>query len=386
MLWHLLTPEYPPDCGGVGDYTALLAGALSAAGDLVHVWHPRPAHHAASTSSSSSSRGLTVHQLPDRFRRGSRTLLDRAFVEAPGIILVQYVPSAYGLRGGNVPFCRWLLRTRRTGADVRVMFHEPFFYFGFNRPWRNALAITQRLMAALMIRASRTSYVSTESWLDHLVPFGPIDGASVLTIPATITVDPPASLVASWRERIRGDAETVIGHFGTYGDHVAAELQQVVPAIWRTLPRARVLLVGDGSREFADRIGASPGGASVAGTGRLSALDAAAALRACDVLVAPFPDGATTRRTSLMAALTTGRAVVTTDGRLTERVWRETGAAALAPSGNAASFAREVKRLADDAVVRTAQGTRGRRVYDERFDLAHSVSALRQSMDAVPVR
>ena len=23
--WHLVAPEYPPGCGGVGDYTALLA-------------------------------------------------------------------------------------------------------------------------------------------------------------------------------------------------------------------------------------------------------------------------------------------------------------------------------------------------------------------------
>ena len=40
MTWHVLTGEYPPDCGGVGDYTAALAHALADAGDTVHVWTP----------------------------------------------------------------------------------------------------------------------------------------------------------------------------------------------------------------------------------------------------------------------------------------------------------------------------------------------------------
>ena len=38
MTWHVLTGEYPPDCGGVGDYSADLARALAETGDLVHVW------------------------------------------------------------------------------------------------------------------------------------------------------------------------------------------------------------------------------------------------------------------------------------------------------------------------------------------------------------
>ena len=31
--WHILTGEYPPECGGVGHYTRLVARGLAAAGD-----------------------------------------------------------------------------------------------------------------------------------------------------------------------------------------------------------------------------------------------------------------------------------------------------------------------------------------------------------------
>src|SRR5262245_7794914 len=382
MFWHVLTPEYPPRCGGVGDYTQSLAAALAEAGDVVHVWYPS----SQQASRSDTSPRLVAHELPDRFGRRSRDVLDRAFAGMPGTILVQYVPNAFGLRGNNLPFCRWLLGRRRSGADVRVMFHEPFFYFGVERPWRNALAVTQRLMATLLIRASRPLYLSTEAWFDYLAPFGPVAEASVLPIPSNLTIDPPASLVAGWRDRVGAGRQVLLGHFGTYGAHVAGELRHVLPAIWRALPAVRVLLVGDGSVEFADGLKAlAPSPSSVEGTGRLTATDAAAALRGCDVLVAPFPDGVTTRRTSLMAALTTSRPVVTTDGPLTENVWRETGAVALVPVGDAVSFANEGGRLVHDGPCREARGARGRRVYDERFDLAHSVKALRHAGAAVPV-
>ena len=36
--WHFLTGEYPPDRGGVADYTALVAAGLAKHGCAVHVW------------------------------------------------------------------------------------------------------------------------------------------------------------------------------------------------------------------------------------------------------------------------------------------------------------------------------------------------------------
>jgi glycosyltransferase involved in cell wall biosynthesis len=374
MLWHIVTPEYPPGCGGVGDYTALVAAALASEGDAVHVWHPGRGSAAAA---SEARAGVITHLLPDPFGRRSRAMLDRAFGETPGTVLVQYVPNAFGLRGVNLPFCRWLLRLRNSGADVRVMFHEPFFYFGAERPWRNALALAQRAMASLMLRASATVYLSTDAWLRYLSVYGDVADAHTLAVPATIAVDPAASLVDEWKQRIASDAALVVGHFGTFGDHVSRELRDVLPHIFARRPHARVLLVGDGSRAFADRIRALTGARDVVATGRLPADAAAAALRACDVLIAPYRDGVTTRRTSVMAALTTGRPVVTTDGPLTEPVWRATNAVLMVPSGDAPALADAVDRVAGDRAFAALAGARCRRLYDERFALRHTVAALR---------
>ena len=352
--WHLLAPEYPPRCGGVGDYTALVADGLMAAGDRVTVWHP----------------GV----LPDRFGAGSRDAIASALARDPGILLVQYVPSALGLRGMNIPLCHWLARLAQTGSDVRLMFHEPFFYFGLHRPWRNVLALVQRRMAAVLLQSAKRVYYSTESWRRLLEPYGSPPSVEVLPIPATIPVDVPDEAIAFFKARYGGDP--LIGHFGTYGEHVAGKLVQIVPPLLQRLPRARVLLAGRGADPFVQRFehGAR---ASMDVLGEQDGLSIAAALRACDVLVQPFPDGVTTRRTSMMAALSSGRPVVTTRGALTEAVWDGEGVA-IAPAGQPARFVDEVARLAADAARRDALGAQGRRLYDERFALAGTIGRLRR--------
>jgi glycosyltransferase involved in cell wall biosynthesis len=370
--WHVLAPEFPPDCGGVGDYTALLATGLADAGDRVHVWYPDGSIVPVERTIGAR---LTVHSLPDRFGRGSRRALAAALSTTPGIVLLQYVPGAFGARGLNLPFCRWVAGLRRGGADVRVMFHEPFFYFGIARPWRNVFAVVQRAMAAILLRASTRVYYSTETWTRLLSPYGPQTDVDVLPIPATIPADVPEDAIARARGCRRG--AFVIGHFGTYGDHVARQLDAILPALLRRLPDARVLLVGAGSEAFARTL-APDVRDRVDATGRLPGAEAAAALRACDLLVQPYPDGITTRRTSAMAALTTSVPLLTTAGALTEPVWAQTSAAALAPAGDVPALVDIAVGLADDPAARAALGARGRDLYDARFALDVTIARMRR--------
>ena len=59
--WHLITGEYPPQPGGVADYTRLVAQGLADVGDKVHVWTQ------TAEGVPYDDRGVTVHFLPDCF-------------------------------------------------------------------------------------------------------------------------------------------------------------------------------------------------------------------------------------------------------------------------------------------------------------------------------
>ncbi len=357
--WHILTGEFPPSTGGVGDYTAQLAAALEKAGDHVMVWTP----------------GQT---LPDRFGAQSRRVLEAALRDTPGIALLQYVPNALGARGMNVSFCLWLRALARGGTDVRVMFHEPYFYFTLARPWRNALAIAQRIMARVLLDASTVVYVSTPTWRRYLAPPGatPLE---VLPIPSNIQSTATAADAEPFRCAMAPSGQPIVGHFGTYGDHVSDELNRVLPSLATRMPDARFAFVGAGSREFLSRLDAThPDIASRSwASGRLSAKDVSSALRACDVLAQPYPDGITTRRTSAMAGLEHGIATVTTSGELTEPVWTECGAVRLVPAADAPAFADAVAALVRDPAAARALGRRGADIYAARFSLERTIAILR---------
>src|SRR5262245_35034850 len=95
--WVLITGEYPPEPGGVSDYTRLVARGLAAAGDEVHVWAP-----AASPSlSEPSDPGVSVHRLRGKFGRRDMEMLDSSLkrLAKPFRLFVQYVPHAFGRKG-----------------------------------------------------------------------------------------------------------------------------------------------------------------------------------------------------------------------------------------------------------------------------------------------
>jgi len=358
LRWHILTGEYPPAAGGVGDYTAQLAAALESAGDRVTVWTP----------------GST---LPDRFGRRSREVLDAAFRADPGVVLLQYVPNALGARGMNLPFCLWLRDRSREGADVRVMFHEPYFYFTVVKPWRNVLAATQRVMARVLLDSSKRAYAPTETWRRHLTQRNGT-ALDVLPVPSNIPSVSP-SHGGRYRGEIAPAGEPIVGHFGTYGDHVERELFRVLPRVADRCAAARFAFIGVGSVEFVSRLAGRHRTVAARSwaSGRLDADAVSSALSACDVLMQPYPDGITTRRTSAMAGLQHGVPTVTTAGALTERIWAESRAVVLAPADDAAALADAVAGLLSDAPAAQALGRRGAEVYERHFSLARTVTVLR---------
>ena len=368
--FHLLTGEYPPDRGGVADYTHAVAHGLASRGFAVHVWSPAAAADEAN---------VHVHRLPDRFGRASRDAIEAALIETPGCVLVQYVPNAFGARGMNLRFCAWLLHLRRRNVDVRVMFHEPYFYFS-RHPLRNVLAATQRAMAAMLLAAATMVYVSTDTWVRYLRPWARASKRMVpLPIPATIPSACDRDLMQTWRERfVKGHAGTeVVGHFGTYGAHLAQELEGLVPLILAR-PQAQFICLGGGSEVFAARLqGSHPSLAPrIDATGPLAPAQLTAALRACDVVVQPYPDGVTTRRTSVMAALANGVPVVSTAGPLTEPIWAATGAVALAPASDHRAIADATFALLRDDRRRIAMRDAGRLMYETHFALARTIEGL----------
>jgi glycosyltransferase involved in cell wall biosynthesis len=373
VIWHVLTGEYPPQLGGVADYTRLVARGLADAGETVHVWT------APTNGRAVDDRGVTVHELPDRFGLRSLSYLSQALdrFPAPRRLLVQYVPHAFGWKAANVPFC-WWLRSRRRDS-IWVMFHEVAFPFERGAPLaHNALAAVNRVMAGLVGGSAERAFVSIPEWrhdIGHLLT--PQTDVEWLPVPSHIAVVDDDAGVERIRTRYAAGCP-LAGHFGTHGRLIRPLLEPALRELLRTTD-CRALLFGRDSdlvaRELAARDAALRD--RVSGTGTLDDADVSRHLAACDVLVQPYPDGITARRTSAMVALRHGRPVATTAGRLTEPLWEESGAVVLAPVDDPSALARATAALLADPAGAAEIGRRGAALYDSRFDVRHAVAALR---------
>ena len=183
MHWHIITGEYPPQPGGVSDYTRLVACGLAAAGDQVEVWAPECGQR------GESEPGVRVHRLPGHFGPRALAMMDRAIGGAGDHrILVQYVPHAFGLKAMNLPFCYWLYARR--SRDVTVFFHEVAFPRRTAQPLRhNLLGEVTTLMATLVARSARRIFVSSLAWEAMLRPLvGTNKSIEWLPVPSNVPV------------------------------------------------------------------------------------------------------------------------------------------------------------------------------------------------------
>jgi glycosyltransferase involved in cell wall biosynthesis len=375
QAWAILTGEYPPQPGGVSDYTRLLARGLAEAGDEVHVWAP-PWGKAAAADAA-----VRLHTLPDQFGMSSLTMLDDALnrLGRPCRILVQYVPHAFGQSAMNVPFCLWLLSRRK--QPIWIMFHEVVFPFVADQPWRHALlAVVTRLMALAVVRAAERAFVAIPAWGRLLQPMAR-SGLPIQWLPvfSNLPTSASAEAAAAVRRRIAPNPESlVIGHFGTFGNPIAEILRELLPELLHRDNRRIALLIGRGGEEFASNLLCqdSAFAGRIIASGGVPEQEAAAHLQACDLLVQPYPDGASSRRGSLLAGLALGLPILTTEGALSEPLWCESGAVALAPAGNINAMLQEADRLLGDRCCRLQLAAGARELYQSRFAIERTIAAL----------
>lgn len=360
----------------MSDYTRQIAERLAAEGRFVHVWC-----RGREQVPFQAAPNLTIHRIAGDFDRFGLQRLTRALdaVSGPRIVLVQYVPHAFGRRAMNLSFCSWVLSRRRRGDDVRVMFHEvrlPFVVWPFK--W-NLIAFVQRTMAATLLEAASKIYVSTAAWIPLLQGLGRgRRQIETLAIPSNVPQQVPSERIIAARRAMSPDDALVVGHFGTYAPAITTLLTPLIDRLLRDRPTLRFALLGRGSTAYRRTLVEShPDRApQIAAFDDLAADDVAAQIKAAALMVQPFPDGASFRRTSLMACLAAAAPTITTHGSLSEPIWQTQKICPATSVGDVATTSETVQRLLADPDARTALGRQAADYYDRNFSLDRSMEVL----------
>ncbi|CAN5683104.1 hypothetical protein BH18ACI5_BH18ACI5_24560 [soil metagenome] len=386
--WHIITGEYPPTPGGVSDYTFAVANALASAGDVVDVWCPGPAPGTPAPGHPGTR--VTVHADAGSWQNSDLRRIDAALdrMPRPKRLLVQWVPHAFGRRSMNVSFCRWIRSRARRGDTLDLMVHEPGLGFGEGSLTHNLAAAAHRVMLTILLSQARRVWVAIPAWADTLKPWA-LGRKNLefcwLPIPSTIPVAQLNGATARLKQQtLSGPDGIIVGHFSTYPSDVCQALREMLPGLLASLPQLQVQLLGRGGEEAARELrSAGLDTTRIKASGDLSPSNLSSHLQICDLMIQPYSDGASTRRTTLMAALAHGLPVVTNVGRLSEDFWKTSDAISVTPAGDLNALGRAVSDLVRDPARRSRLSTAARATYEARFSLPHTVDTLRRGQTGV---
>jgi hypothetical protein len=376
LTWVILTPEYPPDAGGVADHSRQVAHLLAAGGQRVLV----AARGHGPANDGHDGHDVRVVRFPEGLGIKGLARLAQILkaIAGPLHLLLAHVPTSFGYRGMNLAIPIWLWTGIPPETTVDVLFHE------VATPWTrsplrwNAVAAVNRLAASMLIRRADRIFVSTASWKPALRRLGAGDRTITrLPIMSPLPTQADPRRLLQIRENLLGSQATkLVGHFGTSVGPAAALHTRAFGKVVQ-LPGVACLFIGKDSKQFAgalERLHPWAVG-RIHGAGALEAQDAADHLAACDLALQPYPDGITLRRTSAMAALALGVPTVTNEGRLTEPVWRATEAAVLTQEEQ---IAETVAHLLEREDQRKAVGEEGRAFYNVHCSPAATLEILQE--------
>ncbi len=385
----MITPRYPPDRCGVGDYTALLARHLAAAGISVTVLTSRYVGAMGGASARATPDGVEVRPVIDDWGwRSLPRLLGLLRAGRFDLAHVQYQNEMYH-RSASIAALPPALRLMRWGRPVVVTVHD------YGTPWPRRLRVRaiagpygKAWFAAMLLAATRVILTNEQDEWRFLrqrrrypapasryvtIPVG--SNLPLVAAPGNVGRDNPPVAKAPGDEvpaDARSDdspdgAAVTIGYFGFVNPAKGVDtLLDAFALARRDDPRLRLAMVcalrpdDPYHQRIAQLIEQPALRDHVTVTGELDDDAAAHTLAGCDVVALPYRDGVSLRRTTLIAALALGRPVISTRAAVPPAALRDGRDLVLVPPDDAAALAAAIVALAADPAARDALGRSGR--------------------------
>lgn len=305
----IVTGEYPPMQGGVGAHCRLLAQTLIQQGHSVSVFSD---HRAASDDAD-----IALDKETKRWRYGTmRKIKNWAKREHLDLVNLHYQTAAYRMS----PWIHFMPDILKP-VPVITTFHDLRFPYLFPKAGRLRDWIVMRL-------AKASSGVITTNHEDAEV-LKHLPHHQLIPIGSSVSIDLPDDFDwATWRNRSGAASdEFLVGHFGFMNHSKGIDtLLEAVTALDDAVP-VKLLMIG-GRTGTSDRTNASYAdwidrriaelglADRVCWTGFVDDKEVSAYMAVSDILALPFRDGASYRRSSLMAVIHNECAILTTKPRV----------------------------------------------------------------------
>lgn len=395
MRIALLSAEYPPTPGGVGDYTQRLGEALNTRGHELFVLTGHIPRRPIVPE-------LRVIELPitEWNWKSWRAVIDVLRHVRPDLLHIQYQTGAYSMHPA-INLLPWRIQRRTIRPRLVVTAHDLLVPYLFPKAGPVRGWVTQRLLddcdAAVLTNEEDYGRVLGRR---QTLPETAQKPLACIPIGSNIFVSPPAGYERdAWRVANGFDPGNIlVAFFGLISP--SKGLDTLLDALELLPAHFRLLIIGGEASAAEDRayaaqmrqridVQALKGRVTI--TGHCSEQEVSGHLLAADSVALPFVDGASFRRGSLLAALAHGVPVVTTSRPGQGSTALQVGEfprlvdgvnALLVPPGSGKAIATALQRLAEDASLRERM-SRGGQALAARFDwklIAEQHEALYQGI------
>jgi glycosyltransferase involved in cell wall biosynthesis len=377
--WHFITGEHPPQKGGIGLYTQGISRGLATSGEDVTVWCPR----IADLDNTTIEDGVAINRVMGTWTKRDFSMLGERMdaCSSPRNILVQFSPTTFD-NFWNHDLGPWLGDRRRKGDRVWVMvhrIHRPFVFSRGPKFWLRRR--DQAKMLRNVINNADRVFVATENWISSIRPWLPktILEPTLLPIPSSVPLIINRKSVANLRKAIAADADFIIGSLGSYTNPgILNQYGLIIPKLLEDQADRIWLFIGRNSEQFAQDLKKQfPQVArGIRSTGELDAAGLSAHLQACDIMVQPYPDGVTTRSSSIMAGMLHSRAIITSRGTNTEFIWNNADGVSMIPWPDSTAICNEIDTLIKNPLRRRISGQKAFEFYETNFSIKNTVDLL----------
>jgi glycosyltransferase involved in cell wall biosynthesis len=373
MRIGIITGEFPPMQGGVGDYSMELARELAKQGhELFVLTNVQAQQHIPLP-------GISVQPTVEQWGRWGQSEAPRGIQQAVDwvkanqldVVDIQYQAAAYNMHAAanDLP--------RRLNGLVPVVttFHdllEPYLF-------PKAGPLRKRVIYQ-MAQNSTGVIVTNRQDEAELYDAGNMPPIARIPIGSNIAVNPPAEYdPVTWRSKLGIPYNAfLIGFFGFINRSKGVDtLAEAVRILAETYKKDVQLLFIGGQTGSSDETNVQQadiaqeliGGLGIAKqvhwTGFVDAELVSANLMACDVVALPFKDGVSLRRGTLMATLAHGRPLVTTFPAQNDPDLMDGFAMRMVPPENPQRLAEVLNELATDQDQRRELGQNARVLADQ---------------------
>ncbi|MCX6017546.1 MAG: glycosyltransferase family 4 protein [Chloroflexi bacterium] len=353
MRIGLITGEYPPMQGGVGDFTRELGRALSTLGHDVHI----VTRFVAGAPAQETHNSVQVHRIISAWGWDVRRRLEAfARMHSIDVFDLQYQAAAYQMH----PAINLLPAALSRHIPTVVTFHDLRVPYLFPKAgplrWKAIVAMAAGAAASITTNDEDLEVLRREGVTRaHLAPIG-----------SNIAPHPlPNFDRTAWLHAHGLDPQQImIGYFGFMNESKGGETLMRALALLRSrgVP-ASVLHIGGRTGDsdptnaaYADKLRALAAELDCANTwhetGFLDDAAVSEGFAACTAVALPYRDGASYRRGTLMAALAHGTAIVTTAPRVSVPAFVDGANMLLTPADSPTALADALQRIFENAALR----------------------------------